>query len=65
MEVDADAIAAALTGIREQLEQLRGLKSTLTSVVNSTKDVQAGLDRLRDSILARVAEAEAELRATG
>jgi hypothetical protein len=65
VEVDADAIAAALTGIREQLEQLRGLKSTLTSVVNSTKDVQAGLDRLRDSILARVAEAEAELRATG
>ena len=51
------------TGIREQLEQLRTLKSTLTSVVNSTKDVQTGLDRMRDAILARVAEAEAELRA--
>ena len=65
VEVDAEAIGAALTGIREQLEQVRALKSTLTSVVNSTKDVQTGLDRLRDSILARVAEAEAELRAAG
>src|SRR5450759_2580552 len=65
VEVDAEAIGAALTGIREQLEQVRALKSTLTSVVNSTKDVQTGLDRLRDAILARVAEAEAELRAAG
>jgi hypothetical protein len=65
VEVDAEAIGIALTGIREGLEQLRGLKSTLTSVVNSTKDVQAGLDRLRDAILARVTEAEAELRAAG
>jgi hypothetical protein len=65
VDVDAEAIGAALTGIREQLEQVRTLKSTLTSVVNSTKDVQTGLDRLRDAILARVAEAEAELRAAG
>ena len=65
VDVDAVAIGAALTGIREQLEQVRTLKSTLTSVVNSTKDVQTGLDRLRDAILARVAEAEAELRAAG
>lgn len=65
VEVDAEAIGAALTGIREQLELVRALKSTLTSVVNSTKDVQTGLDRLRDAILARVAEAEAELRAAG
>jgi len=65
MEVNAEAIDAALTGIREQLEQVRTLKSMLTSVVNSTKDVQTGLDRLRDAILARVAEAEAELRAAG
>jgi hypothetical protein len=65
IEVDAEAIGAALTGIREQLEQLRTFKSTLTSVVNSTKDVQTGLDRMRDAILARVVEAEAELRAAG
>ncbi len=65
VDVDAEAIGGALTGIREQLEQLRTLKSTLTSVVNSTKDVQTGLDRMRDAILARVAEAEAELRAAG
>src|SRR5664280_964500 len=64
IEVDAEAIGAALTGIREQLEQLRTLKSTLTSVVNSTKDVQTGLDRMRDAILARVVEAEAAVSYT-
>jgi len=63
VEVDAAAIGAALTGIREQLELVRGLKSTLTSIGTSAKDVTAGLDRLRDGIVARVAEAELELRA--
>ena len=65
VEVDAAAIGAALTGIREQLELVRGLKSTLTSIGTSAKDVTAGLDRLRDGIVARVAEAELELRAVG
>ncbi len=65
VEVDAAAIATALIGIREQLELVRGMKSTLTSIGNSTKDVAVALDRLRDGIVARVAEAEAELRAAG
>jgi hypothetical protein len=61
VDVDAAAIGEALTGIREQLELLRGLKSTLTSIGSSAKEVYAGLDRLRDGIVARIVEAEAEL----
>jgi hypothetical protein len=62
VEVDAAAIGEALKGVREQLETLRSLKLALTSIGTSAKEVYAGLDRLRDGILARIAEAEAELR---
>jgi hypothetical protein len=62
VEVDAPAVAEALKGVREQLEILRALKSTLTSIGTNAKEVYAGLDRMRDGILARLAEAEAELR---
>jgi hypothetical protein len=62
VEVDAAAIAKALNGVREQLETLRSLKLTLTSIGTSARDVHAGLDRLRDGIMARLTEAEAELR---
>ena len=62
VEVDAAAVAEALKGVREQLETLRALKMTLTSIGTSAKEVYAGLDRLRDGILARITEAEAELR---
>lgn len=61
VEVDAAAIGRALAGVREQLEAIRALKSQLTSVSNATKAVWTGLDTLRSGILARVAEAEAEL----
>lgn len=63
VEVNAAAIAAALTGIREQLDAIKTLKSQLTSIGNATKAVWQGLDILRGGILARVAEAEAEIRA--
>ncbi len=63
VEVDAAAIAAALTAVREQLELVRSLKSQLTSISNATKAVWTGLDTMRSNILARVAEAEAEIRA--
>jgi hypothetical protein len=62
VEVDAAAVTEALKGIREQLETLRALKVTLTAIGTSAKDVYAGLDRLRDGILARLTEAETELR---
>ena len=60
--MDAAAIAAALTAIREQLEVVRALKSQLTSISNATKAVWTGLDTMRSGILARVSEAEAEIR---
>jgi hypothetical protein len=63
VEVNAAVIAAALTGIREQLEAIKTLKSQLTSIGNATKAVWQGLDGLRAGILGRVAEAEAEIRA--
>ena len=62
VDVDAVAIRAALAGIREQLEAIKTLKSQLTSIGNATKSVGAGLDTLRAAILARVTDAEAELR---
>jgi hypothetical protein len=63
VDVDAAAIATALTAIREQLEVVRQLKSQLTSISNATKAVWAGLDTMRSNILARVTEAESEIRA--
>jgi hypothetical protein len=64
VDVDAAAIGTALTAIREQLEVVRQLKSQLTSISNATKAVWAGLDTMRSNILARVTEAESELRAS-
>lgn len=63
VEMDAAAIAAALTAIREQVEVIRSLKAQLTSISNATKAVWTGLDTMRSNILARVAEAETEIRA--
>ena len=65
VEVDAQAVARALAGVREQLEAIRGLKTQLTSVANVTRVVADGLDAMRIGILARVAEAESELRVGG
>jgi hypothetical protein len=62
-EVNAGAVAAALAAIRGELDLVRGLKMQLTSIGSAARDVNAGLDRLREQLLARVAEAEAELRA--
>jgi len=65
VEVDAAAIASALTAIREQLEVVRSLKAQLTSISTATKAVWSGLDTMRSNIITRVAEAEAELRVQG
>jgi hypothetical protein len=61
-EVDVEAIRAAIAGVRAELDVLKGIKSTLTSIASSTAAVQAALDRLRDAIVARVNEAEVEIR---
>lgn len=61
--VDAEAVGRALVGIRGQLEDIRSLKIKLTSISSVSKEVGDGLDRMREAVLAKVAEAEAELRA--
>lgn len=61
-DIDPTAIAAALVAIRNQLDEIRALKTQLTSIGTASQGVSAGLDRLREGVLARVAEAEGELR---
>ena len=63
-EIDADAVRTALAAIRAELDALKGIKATLTSIANSAGGVQATLDRLRETIVTRVCEAEAEIRPT-
>jgi hypothetical protein len=61
-DVDAEAVRAALAAVRAELDALKGIKATLTSISTSAAGVQASLDRLRDAVIARVAEAEGEIR---
>jgi hypothetical protein len=62
-EVDIEAVRAALTAVRGELDALKGIKSTLTSIATSATSLQLAMDRLRDGVIARVAEAEQEIRA--
>lgn len=63
--VDAVTIGQALASIREQLDQIRNLKSQLTSIGNATKAVWTGLDTLRNGVAEQVARAEASIRTAG
>lgn len=62
-EIDPQVLADALAGIRAGLDLVRGLKMQLTSIGSAARDVGSGLDRLREQVLGRVAEAELQLRA--
>ena len=61
VDVDPAAIGAALIGIRQELDAIRGLKSQLTSISGAAAVVSTGLDRIRDGVIARVVAAESEL----
>jgi len=61
-DVDAESIRAALTAIRGELDVLKGIKSTLTSISNGAAGVQQSLDRMREAIVARVCDAESQIR---
>ena len=65
VEIDAAAIAAALRGIRETMEQTRALKSKLTSIQTATRDVWTGLDAMQAGVLVKVGLAEQELQLAG
>ena len=64
-DVDIVAVHDALQRVRAELDAVRGLKTKLTTIGTAAKAVNAGLDELRDGIVARIAEAEAELTAVG
>jgi hypothetical protein len=61
-EIDSEAIRAALGAVRAELEAIKSIKSTLTAIARNSLGVQATLDALRDGILTRIGEAEAEIR---
>jgi DNA-binding transcriptional ArsR family regulator len=60
-EIDVAGIQESLTAIREALEIVRALKVQLTSIGTSSATVSAGLDRLREAIMAHIRRAELEL----
>lgn len=62
--IDPARVAAAVAAIRTELDALRRLKVQLTSIRSTASEIALGLDRLRDAVLARVADAEAQLRAS-
>jgi hypothetical protein len=63
-EVDLAEVQAALTGIRETLELVRGLKTQLTSIGTTSDNVSKALDKLREAVLAWIGKAERELTAS-
>jgi hypothetical protein len=62
--IDPARLAAAVGTIRTELDALRRLKVQLTSIRGTASEITLGLDRLRDAILARVVDAEAQLKAS-
>jgi hypothetical protein len=62
-DVDAAAVQEALTEIRQALEVVRAMKTQLTSIGNTSSQVAATLDKLREAILAWITRAERELAA--
>jgi hypothetical protein len=55
-ELDVAEVQAALTGIRETLELVRGLKVQLTNIGTSFGQRSKALDKLREAILAWITE---------
>jgi hypothetical protein len=64
-EIDAAAVRDALARIGPELDALRALKTRLTTIATASSAINAGLDQLRDAVLARIADTEAALSAGG
>ncbi len=60
-DVDLGEVQAALTAIREALEAVRSLKVQLHNIGSTSAAVSAGLDKLREAVLAWIGRAEREL----
>lgn len=62
-EIDPARVMQAVAAVRAELDAVRGLKTQLTSIGRAASEVSQGLDRMREQVLARVADAEAQLQA--
>ncbi|HEY4227016.1 MAG TPA: hypothetical protein VGM49_01665 [Candidatus Limnocylindrales bacterium] len=60
-DIDVAEVQAALTGVRETLELIRGLKVQLTNIGTTSENVSKALDKLREAVLAWISRAEREL----
>lgn len=63
-EIDAGRVAAALAAVRAEFDNVRRLKVQLSSIRTAAAEVAGGLDRLREQVLLRVSDAEAQLAQT-
>ena len=61
--VDVAHVLTVVRAIKTELDAVRALKTQLTSISTTSAAVGAGLDRLREAIIARVSDAEAQLQA--
>jgi hypothetical protein len=64
-ELDGSRLLEAVTAVRAELDLLRGVKVQLTAIGRTASEVSASLDRMREQVLAHVADAESQLRAAG
>ena len=62
-DVDLATVQQSLTSIREAIEAIRAIKTQLTSISNTSREVSATLDKMREAILAWIGRAERELTA--
>jgi len=62
-EIDPQRVLQAVAAVRAELDAVRGLKTQLTSIGRAATEVSSGLDRLREQVLARISDAEAQLQA--
>ena len=60
--IDPARVLQAIASVKTELDRLRSLKVQLTSIRTTAVDVATGLDQMRDAILTRVADAEAQVR---
>ena len=65
LEVDTTAIKTAIIAVRNQMDAIRALKMQLTSIGTASREVNTGLDQLRQGVLAGVADVERALRVAG
>jgi len=63
--IDPTRVLAAIAAIKTELDRLRSLKMQLTSIAKTANEVSGGLDQLREAIVARVADAEAQVAPGG